>query len=184
MKIQENSQITLEQLKEKISRTYQLTVSIESIRKAIHRLKVTLKVASQTLEIVNSVVAKENGKIYAQNFLEEDANDERIFVFIDESGFNPHLRRTMARSARGAPASIILPSVRGINISLITAISREEVLFSKPISGPVDATKYRDFFMGLIAKCVEKNIITRCTFILDNARIHNAMMMREFYTGK
>ena len=63
LKIQENSQITLEQLKEKISRTYQLTVSIESIRKAIHRLKVTLKVASQTLEIVNSVQAKENRKI-------------------------------------------------------------------------------------------------------------------------
>ena len=94
----------------------------------------------------------------------------------------PHLRRTRAGPARGAPASIILPSVRGRNTSLITAISREEVLFLKPISGLVDTTKYRDFFMGLIAKCVEKNIITRCTFIMDNARIHNAMMMREFYT--
>ena len=77
------------------------------------------------------MVAKENGKIYAQNFLEEDANDERIFVFIDESGFNPHLRRTMARSARGAPASIILPSVCGRNISLITAISLEKKFCSQ-----------------------------------------------------
>ena len=124
------------------------------------------------------MVTKKNRKTCAQNFLEEDANDERKFVFIDESGFNPHLRRTMSRSARGAPSSIILPSVRGRDISLITAISREEVLFSKPISGPVDATKYRDFFIGLIAKCVEENIITRCTFIMDNARFPQTMMMR------
>ena len=83
----------------------------------------------------------------------------------------------MARSVRRAPDSVILPSVRGRNVSLMSAITEEEVLCSLPISGPVDASKYRDFFTELIDNCVEKNIIERCTLLMDNAR-----MMREFYT--
>ena len=40
-------------------------------------------------------------------------------IFIDESGFNLHLHRSMARSKIGSRAKIVLPTIRGRNVSLV-----------------------------------------------------------------
>lgn len=114
--------------------------------------------------------------------MNEDSENEKIKIFIDESGFNLHLRRTVAPASRNSRASIILPSVRGQNISLISAITREEVIFSDAITGSVDSEKYKDFFQGLVNKCIEKGILSNYVFVMDNARIHNSQTMRNFYT--
>ena len=52
----------------------------------------------------------------------------------------------MARSVRGAAASVILPAVRGRKVSLISAISRNEVVFYDAIVGPVDSNRHKIFF--------------------------------------
>lgn len=44
------------------------------------------------------------------------------YVFIDEAGFNMHLRRNFGRSKKGIPAKIIVPSIRGISITILGAI--------------------------------------------------------------
>ena len=179
--IEENSQITLVEIKRKTNEKFSVNVCIETIRRVIYKLKITLKKATRTLENVNSEISKIKRKEYARNFLNEDSESDQIKIFIDESGFNLHLRRTMARSARGAPASIIIPAVRGRNVSLISAISRDDVIFSDAIIGPVDSERYKIFFQGLINKCIEKNILSNCVFVMDNARIHNSLIMRNFY---
>ena len=43
-------------------------------------------------------------------------------VFVDEAGFNTYLRRNFGRSKRGTPAKQVVPSNRGITISIIGAI--------------------------------------------------------------
>ncbi|KAG0438494.1 hypothetical protein DMUE_3054 [Dictyocoela muelleri] len=181
--IEKNPQITLEQIKNKIRQNFNIIVSLETIRKIIYKLKITLKKASRTLENVNSTISKQTGQEYARNFLNEDNLRETIKVFIDESGFNLHLRRTMARSIRGAPASVVILLVRGRNVSLISAITRNEVLYLICVVGRVDSEKYKDFFEGLINKCTDKNIIGNCVFVMDNARIHNSNNMRNFYVS-
>ncbi|KAG0440990.1 hypothetical protein DMUE_1373 [Dictyocoela muelleri] len=110
--IEKKPQITLEQIKNKIRHGLNIIVSLETIRRIIYKLKITLKKASRTLENVNSARYKQMRQEYARNFLTEDTLGSTIKVFIDESGFNLYFRRTMARSTRGAPASVVLPSLR------------------------------------------------------------------------
>lgn len=43
-------------------------------------------------------------------------------VFVDEAGFNMHLRRNLGRSIKGTPAKQVVPSNRGVSISIIGAI--------------------------------------------------------------
>ncbi|KAG1098393.1 hypothetical protein G6F42_017998 [Rhizopus arrhizus] len=43
-------------------------------------------------------------------------------VFVDEAGFNMHLRRNFGRSIKGTPAKQVVPSNRGVSISIIGAI--------------------------------------------------------------
>jgi hypothetical protein len=36
--------------------------------------------------------------------------------FLDEAGFNMHMRRNFGRSKNGVPAKVIIPSIEGISI--------------------------------------------------------------------
>ncbi|KAF7696438.1 hypothetical protein CDIK_1884, partial [Cucumispora dikerogammari] len=67
------------------------------------------------------------------------------------------------------------------NVSLISAITRGEVLYSICAVGAVNSDRYKEFFEGLINKCTKKNIIGNCVFVMDNARIHNSHNIRDFY---
>ncbi|KAI8885049.1 hypothetical protein K501DRAFT_284506 [Backusella circina FSU 941] len=49
-------------------------------------------------------------------------------VFIDEAGFNMHIRRNFGRSKRGLPAKVVLPANRGISISILGAICEKGVI--------------------------------------------------------
>jgi hypothetical protein len=49
-------------------------------------------------------------------------------VFIDEAGFNMHIRRNFGRSKRGIPAKTLLPSNRGITMTIIGAICEKGVI--------------------------------------------------------
>ncbi|KAI7902936.1 uncharacterized protein BX663DRAFT_561018, partial [Cokeromyces recurvatus] len=46
----------------------------------------------------------------------------RSCVFIDEAGFNLHIKRTFGRSLRGTPAKTIVSAQRGVSISIIGAM--------------------------------------------------------------
>ena len=49
-------------------------------------------------------------------------------VFIDEAGFNMHIRRNFSRSKRGMPAKAVIPANRGITVSIIDAICEKGVI--------------------------------------------------------
>lgn len=49
-------------------------------------------------------------------------------VFIDEAGFNMHIRRNFGRSKKGLPAKVVLPANRGISISILGAICEKGVI--------------------------------------------------------
>lgn len=43
-------------------------------------------------------------------------------VFVDEAGFNLHIRRNFGRSSKGKPARVIVPPNRGVSITIVGAI--------------------------------------------------------------
>ena len=96
-------------------------------------------------------------------------------IFIDESGVNLALIRLYARALKGERARGERPQKRGRNISLLSALSLEEVLASSNIYGAVDGITFEAF---IATKLVPKLWKNACV-VMDNAKIHLGNMVKE-----
>ncbi len=96
-------------------------------------------------------------------------------IFIDESGVNLAMVRMYARALKGERARGERPQKRGKNISLLSALSLEEVMASSNIYGAVDGVTFEAF---IITKLVPKLWKGAC-IVMDNAQIHLGEMVRE-----
>lgn len=83
-------------------------------------------------QVVNIRVALDNPNLRKERVLEWKADKnmdcENNCIFIDESDFNVHIRRNFDRSKRGTLAKTLLPSNRGITITIIGAICEKGVI--------------------------------------------------------
>ena len=142
-------------------------------------LSITRKCVVLTGLQVNCTRSKNLRKNYALNFLDTYHND-KINIFIDESGFNLHLRRKHGRSPRGQVVQSIVPASRGTNVSLISAISNEEVIHAKCLTGSVKATDFKTYMTELISICRQKFPQGIFKLFVDSARIHHANIIIDF----
>uniref|UniRef100_A0A0A9XRL8 Insertion element IS630 uncharacterized 39 kDa protein n=1 Tax=Lygus hesperus TaxID=30085 RepID=A0A0A9XRL8_LYGHE len=98
-------------------------------------------------------------------------------IFIDEAGFNQHLRRSQARSRRNTRAVVTVPTVGGRNVSLILALNNRGVVHSKVIAqGTTNAELFVEFLAELRQKVPDPDNL----IIMDNARIHKAAAVKRF----
>jgi hypothetical protein len=96
-------------------------------------------------------------------------------IFIDESGVNLAMVRLYARALKGKRARGERPQKRGKNISIITALSVQEVLASVNIYGAVDGVTFEAFVIQELIPKVWKN----ACIVMDNAKINQGEMVRE-----
>jgi transposase len=89
-------------------------------------------------------------------------------IFIDESGVNLAMVRLYARSFKGSIARGSKPSKRGKNVSLIGAISVNEVLTLINLTGTTDGITFEAF---IIRKLVLKLWRGACV-VMDNCTLH------------
>ena len=89
-------------------------------------------------------------------------------IFIDESGVNLARVRLYTRSLKGSRTRGPKPSKRGKNVSIIGAISINEVLTSVNLTGTTDAITFEAF---IIRKLVPKLGKAVCV-VMDNCTIH------------
>ena len=97
-------------------------------------------------------------------------------VFIDESGVNLAMLRLYARALKGKRARGEKPQKRGKNVSLIAALSVQELIASVNIYGAVDGATFEAF---IVQKLIPKLWKDACV-VMDNAKIHQGEMVREF----
>ncbi len=83
--------------------------------------------------------------------------------------------RIYARALKGARARGERPQKRGRNISLLSALSLEEVVASSNIYGSVDGITFEAF---IATKLVPK-LWNNSYVVMDNARIHLGDMVKE-----
>jgi hypothetical protein len=100
------------------------SISLSSLHKhLVQHASLTLKKLER---IVTARAALNNLNLRKERVLEWKADKnmdwENNCVFIDEAGFNMHIRRNFGRSKRGIPAKTLLPSNRGITVTIIGAI--------------------------------------------------------------
>uniref|UniRef100_A0A0K0FJS3 DDE_3 domain-containing protein n=1 Tax=Strongyloides venezuelensis TaxID=75913 RepID=A0A0K0FJS3_STRVS len=96
-----NSTITLKEICNFLKKNYNIEVFTSTVDRALKTLKITLKTSYKLLNRVNSPDTIEQKSVYASHFLGNAPKDRKKIIFIDESGFNLHLRRSKARSKIG-----------------------------------------------------------------------------------
>jgi transposase len=154
-------------------------VSLTTISTFLRNCKITLKRTNLVLERVNDLERLEMRRIFALDFLTNaDLNDANN-VFIDECGFNLHLRRNYGRSLRGNRVCIEVPTIRGRNVTLLSAINGNCVLHFKIFQGSCRGEIFSEFLRELDQILVHRLNLNNCVVFMDNCSAHRSMVSRE-----
>jgi transposase len=151
-----------------------LDVSIATIRTALLQLKLTIKRRGLDVDRVNDPTRIELRRNFAVDFLLNGELNDVNNIFVDESGFNLHIRRNYGRSTRGSRVSVVVPTVRGRNTTLICAINKNGVLHSKIICGSCTGELFSTFIKELDEKLISLYGIRNGTIYMDNCSIHRS----------
>lgn len=181
--IEENPAATLIQLQHKL-REEGINISKSSVENALAHLEITLKKSRRELARVNEPATIEARKRFALEFAANAPQDRAKCIYIDECGFNLHLTRSQARSRRGTRARVVVPTVRGRNVTLISAMSTAGILHSKIIDdGNVNGDKFLMFMRELKDVLVNRGDMSNAMILMDNARIHNRTNIESILSG-
>ena len=94
---------------------------------------------------------------------------ERL-VFLDESGFHLAMTRRYGRARKGARAVQAVPTNRGLNLSVISAVRLRGVVASLSVQGAIDTP----IFDTYISKLFLPHLDARDVVLLDNLPVHLA----------
>jgi len=173
--VQFDNGMTLARIKENLFDEFNIHMSLATISGHLHTLKITLKRRGVIIERVNDPTRLEMRKNFATQFLTNaDLNDDKN-VFVDESGFNLHMRRNYGRSLRGHRVSVVVPTIRGRNITLLSAINGSGVIHFKILSGSCNGEIFAEFLRELDEKLVHTLNINTATIFMDNASPHRSL---------
>ncbi|KAF7670569.1 hypothetical protein CDIK_4564, partial [Cucumispora dikerogammari] len=124
--------------------------------------------------------SKELRKEYANYFLNDLTIEDKCIIFIDKSPFNLFMRRNYGRSRTDTRATAVVPTSRGRNLSLISAINGEKVLYSVVIEGGAGAQDFKQFLLGLLLVILDQGLKEQCVLFYVNASIHHAREIENF----
>ena len=97
----------------------------------------------------------------------------RELIFVDESGFNLWLPRTRGRARRGQRAVRIVGGSRGLNFTLILAVSnRRGIIYHSFYEGATNADRFNAWLRDASAAAGNGDV----TFIFDNAPCHRQFL--------
>lgn len=170
----------LKDIESAILKTFNIDVSIETIRKAGISQTLTQKRMNFVFERVNWESTKQSRYEYASWYLSNPRPRGRLRVFIDESSLNLHMRRNCGRSPSGTRANCVLEGLRGTNLTLIGAMNRDKVLYSEILDGSSRNVDFKRFLEGLVPVLRVESILEDCTLIYDNAAIYHADIIDEY----
>jgi len=163
--IEENNDATLEELRYLLYGKIGFSVSRATIGRMIKLLDITFK----KKPLFPSGKGTERVQILRCEFWETIKNiNFKDLIFIDESGVNLAMVRLYARSLKGERAKGQRPTKRGKNVSIIGAMSVNEILTSVNLIGGTDAITFEAF---IIRKLVPKLWKGACV-VMDNCSIH------------
>ena len=177
--IERDKSVTLKMIKQAIYDNHHLNVAISTIHLHLEHLRITLKRSGIILDRVNDAIRVAQRKEFATYFLTYHPTDDKKNIFVDECGFNLHLRRNYARSVSGTRVNNVVPTVRGRNTTLLMAISGQQVVHYKLISGSCNSEIFSQFLIDLDHLLLSTHGINDGFIVMDNARPHTAKLTTE-----
>ena len=186
----------------------ELSISISALhRHLVQQCKLTLKKLEKIPAARNSERVL---KLRRERIEEWEAISELDFakncVFIDEAGFNLHTQRNYGRSRKGTPAKGIVPTAKGVTITILGAMSQAGVIdisLKKPqavsvskkrkandstatvVSGRIGTrTEHFLAYISNVMDVLDRNDMKGHYLVMDNAPIHTPVKVRELVEGR
>jgi transposase len=176
--IEERPDLTLMQLAANIMRDFQISASTQAISKALTKIGFTVKLLRVIPIGRNCPATVLARKLFAQKYLGDAPTDPRNIIWVDETGFNLHLRRRCGRARSGERASISVTNSRGANISVCASMSCEGFLHEMLRPGAYNAESFCAYLRDLF-DLLRNGGRSQCWIILDNARFHHCQIVHD-----
>jgi hypothetical protein len=175
--VTERPDATLQYLVEKLRDEQGTTVCKATVSRALTKIGFTVKLIRSMPISRNCPETVLSRKHYALMFLSDVPPDRRNVIWVDECGFNLHLRRRFGRARRGQHATLAVANNRGQNISVCAAMSEEGFLYEILRPGAFNGEHFCGFLTGLFA-LLDRMGRANCWIILDNVRFHHSISVR------
>lgn len=179
---------------------------LEISKSALHRFM--KNVCTLSMKRLEKIPAKRNDPDTIENrkttvefrIANTDMDFEKNCVFLDEAGCNLNITRNRGWSKKGKPAKTIVPSARGISITILGAISADGVIdisLRKPTSAvskkkrKIDGktvqingrvgTRSEHFlsYLNSMMDYLDRNGLHEYYIVMDNAPIHKPTTIRK-----
>jgi transposase len=174
--VDERPDLTLSCLCTRLADQFAITITWQSMAKFLNRIGFTSKLIRAIPIARNSPEVLQARRQYAQRVVSEAPADRRHVVWVDECGFNLHIRRKYGRSRRGERANVIVASSHGQNLSICAAMSEEGFLYDRICPGAYSAEHFCTFLEELFEHLCERGR-GPCWIVLDNVRFHHCAIV-------
>ena len=171
--VDENSLITLKELKQNVHDEFGIVVSLSTVDRVIGQFHYTLKSLVRVPERQNCQTTIQKRLEYSEMFRElETMVMHESIIFLDEVGFAVVTRPKRGRSLKGKSAYCFVSAARSRNISVVAAVNKNGIIYSKIHDRAVNGEDFKvcleELNSSYILKGIENPII-----VMDNARIHH-----------
>lgn len=173
-----NNSLTQGELKEKLA-DQNMIMSQPTISRVISKIGFSRKRLSLVPAERNTVEKLSARALYATEL--SRIPDENS-IFLDETGFNEHTRRSYGYSPVNSKAYITVPANKNVNRSLICAIGMEGVIEYSYKTGSFNSNSFIEFVEDKLVPYFNNN--PGKILVMDNARIHKSVSVSEVLRSK
>lgn len=180
MIVEANPFLTLDQINAEFRNQTNINVCRSTIANALDGELITLKIATKDADVNELRNTPENIETRAQ-FANWFINlpPETVIVYVDESGYNIHCRRTQGRALIGRRVRRVVHAQRGQALNVILGISPiTGLVYYESKHGTVDGPNFQEYINNLCRNLPNQNG-ERCVVIMDGARIHGNIVVPE-----
>lgn len=164
-----NNSLIQKEIMQEISNTLNIQISQATVSRKIKKLKISRKRLSLIPYERNNDDKINARAIYASDISRFPRED---LVFVDETGFNQHTRRSYGYSVENTPAYINIPANRGKNKSMLCAIGIEGLIDYQVIIGAFNSNLFLDFIRNKLIPYF--SLHPNKILIMDNVRFHHS----------
>src|SRR5262249_5340907 len=153
--IDADSTATLAMLAAQVQERFQVSLSLRTIQRILDKQKYTLKVTRLVPEGRNCAATIQARYDYVAD-LDANAPTPSHTIWVDESGFNLHLRRRQGRAPAGQPATVAVVNNHGPNISVAAALSSDGLVHHEVRLGAFSGALIADFLRQTFSILAER----------------------------
>ena len=172
--------LVLRGVKRKLRRLFGVKASVPTIRAALRRLGWTRKHTVNFNEGRCSGYTLDLRKAFAAQLAADEWEDDGL-VYLDETGINLHCSSSFGWAPRGVRPMQIVPNQRGVNLSVICAVTSWGEILYRLHDGSVNGNKLQVFLEEVLIPRLAVWVPKPRLLLMDNVKFHHKPSVQQLF---